>query len=133
MSAIRTPYTAVFNDYVRRQLNFKSDLEYYILGGGIGPWNWNVQTGYTNTSTALESAMVKNPFMKIFMANGYYDMATPYFAAEYTLAALNLDPQLRRNVTLAYYEAGHMMYIDRSSLRKLKEDAAAFIQKSIQR
>ena len=133
MSAIRPPYTAAFNDYVRRELGFKSELEYYILGGGIGPWNWNVNNGYANTATSLQSAMAKNPYMKIFVANGYYDLATPYFAAEYTLAAMNLDPTLRRNITLAYYEAGHMMYIEKNSLRKLKEDAAAFIQKSIQK
>jgi carboxypeptidase C (cathepsin A) len=134
MSAIRPPYTAAFNDYVRRELGFRSDLEYYILGGGISsPWNWNVNDGYADTSIRLKDAMAKNPYMKIFMANGYYDMATPFFAAEYTVSALNLEPQLRQNITFAYYEAGHMMYIEKNSLRKLKEDAARFIQSSIQR
>jgi carboxypeptidase C (cathepsin A) len=133
MSAIRPPYTAAFNDYVRRDLGFKTDLEYYILGGGIGNWNWNTNNGYADTSMPLKDAMAKNPFMKIFMANGYYDMATPFFAAEYTVSAMNLDPQLRQNITFAYYEAGHMMYIEKNSLRKLKEDAARFIQSSIQR
>lgn len=133
MSAIRPPYTATFNDYVRRELGFKSDLEYYILGGGIGRWDYNQNNGYANTSVALRSAMMKNPYMKLFVACGYYDMATPYFAAEYSLAAMNLDPSLRRNVTVNYYEAGHMMYIDKVSLKKLKEDVATFIQKSIQK
>lgn len=129
MNAIRTPYTAVFNDYVRRDLNFKSDLEYYILGGGISsPWNWNVSNGYTNTAANLQSAMQKNPYMKIFVASGYYDMATPYFATEYTIAAMNLDPTLRRNISVSYYESGHMMYIEKNSLKKLKDDAAAFVQ-----
>ncbi len=134
MSAIRPPYTSTFNDYVRRELGFKTDLEYYILGGGISsPWNWNVDNGYADTSMRLKDAMAKNPYMKVFMANGYYDMATPFFAAEYTLSAMNLDPSLRQNVTLTYYEAGHMMYIEKNSLRKLKEDAAAFIQNSIRK
>ncbi|MEO5859283.1 MAG: peptidase S10 [Pyrinomonadaceae bacterium] len=134
MTAIRTPYTAVFNDYVRRELNFKSDLEYYILGGGISsPWNWNTNNQYADTSQALSAAMRKNPYMKVFVASGYYDMATPYFAAEYTIAALNLDPQLRRNFSFAYYEAGHMMYIEKNSLRKLKEDISAFMQTSAKR
>jgi Carboxypeptidase C (cathepsin A) len=132
MNAIRPPYTATFNDYVRRELGFKTDLEYYILGGGItSPWNWNVNNGYTDTSQALKSAMAKNPYMKVFVAQGYYDMATPYFAAEYSISAMNLDPQLRKNISFAYYEAGHMMYIEKNSLRKLKEDAARFIQSSL--
>lgn len=133
MTAIRPPYTAAFNNYVRRELGFKSDLEYYILGGGIGRWNWNVDNGYADTSMSLKDAMAKNPYMKVFIGAGYYDMATPFFAAEYTISAMNLDPVLRQNITVNYYEAGHMMYIERTSLRKLKEDAAAFIQKSIQK
>lgn len=133
MSAIRPPYTSAFNDYVRRELDFKSDLEYYILGGGIGNWNWNVNNGYANTAVPLKSAMAKNPYMKIFVAAGYYDMATPFFAAEYTLAAMNLDPTLRRNVSVFYYEAGHMMYIEKNSLKKLKDDASAFVQSSMRK
>jgi carboxypeptidase C (cathepsin A) len=135
MNAIRPPYTATFNDYVRRDLGFKSDLEYYILGGGISsPWNWNVNNqGYANTAASLQSAMQKNPYMKIFVASGYYDMATPYFATEYTLAAMNLDPTLRKNISVSYYEAGHMMYIEKNSLRKLKDDATAFVQNSLRK
>lgn len=133
MNAIRPPYTAAFNDYVRRDLEFNSPLEYYILGGGIGRWNWNTDNGYADTSMPLKDAMAKNPYMKIFVACGYYDMATPFFAAEYTVSAMNLDPELRKNISFNYYEAGHMMYIEKASLRKLKDDAAAFIQKSIQK
>lgn len=134
MNAIRPPYTAVFNDYVRGDLNFKTDLEYYILGGGItAPWSYNLPQGYANTAANLQSAMQKNPYMKVFMASGYYDMATPYFAAEYTIAAMNLDPTLRKNVQVSYYEAGHMMYIEKQSLKKLKDDAAAFVQNSARR
>jgi carboxypeptidase C (cathepsin A) len=129
MTAIRTPYTAVFNDYVRRQLNFKSDVEYYILGGGItGPWNWNTNNAYADTSQALSSALRKNPYMMVLVASGDYDLATPYFAAEYTVSAMNLDPQLRQNFSFAYYEAGHMMYIEKNSLKKLKDDVARFMQ-----
>jgi carboxypeptidase C (cathepsin A) len=132
MTAIRPPYTAAFNDYVRRELGFKSDLEYFILGGGISsPWNWNANNVYADTSVALNSAMRKNPYMKIFVASGYYDMATPYYATEYTLAAMNLEPVLRKNISTHYYEAGHMMYIEKNSLRKLKEDAARFIQSAL--
>jgi carboxypeptidase C (cathepsin A) len=131
ISAIRPPYNAAFNDYIRRDLGFKTDLEYYILGGGVSGWNWNVGNGYADTSASLKDAMAKNPYMKIFMANGYFDMATPFFAAEYTVSAMNLDPTLRRNITFEYYDAGHMMYIDKPSLAKLKADAARFIQSSL--
>lgn len=133
LTAIRPPYTAAFNDYVRRDLNYKSDLEYYILGGGVTGWNYNTNNGYADTSGSLKTAMAKNPYMKIFIGQGYYDMATPFFAAEYTVSALNLDPQLRQNISFSYYEAGHMMYIEKNSLAKLKADAAAFIQKAIQK
>lgn len=134
MTAIRTPYTATFNDYVRRDLGFKSDVEYYILGGGISsPWNWNVNNGYADTTQSLSSAMRKNPYMKVFLASGYYDMATPYFAADYTVSSMNLDPQLRRNFTTSYYEAGHMMYIEKNSLKKLKDDISVFINSAVKK
>ncbi len=134
MTAIRTPFTATFNDYVRSDLGFKTDLEYYILGGGITtPWNWNTNNAYADTTGALSSAMRKNPYMKVFLASGYYDMATPYFAADYTMSSMNLDPVLRHNITTEYYEAGHMMYIEKNSLIKLKRDIAAFVAASAKR
>jgi carboxypeptidase C (cathepsin A) len=131
MNAIRPPYTAVFNDYVRRDLGFKNDMEYYILGGGIGRWNYNVENGYGDTSMRLKQAMQKNPYMKVMVANGYYDMATPFFATEYTISAMNLEPILRKNISFTYYESGHMMYIEKNSLKKLHDDAAAFISNSM--
>ncbi|MFN6963261.1 MAG: S10 family peptidase [Pyrinomonadaceae bacterium] len=134
MNAIRPPYTSVFNDYVRRELGYKSDVEYYILGGGItSPWNYNVNNGYADTSIPLKDAMAKNPYMKVLLAQGYYDMATPFYAAEYTVSAMNLDPELRKNVSFEYYDSGHMMYIEKNSLAKLKRDAAAFIQSALRR
>ena len=128
MAAIRPPYTATFNQYVRSELGFRSDLEYFILGGGIGRWDFGSDNAYADTSTALLAAFNKNPYMRLFVASGYYDLATPYFAAEYTLRHMGLDPSLRANVTTTFYEAGHMMYIDQTSLAQLKRDAAAFVQ-----
>ncbi len=130
LAAIRPPYTATFNDYVRGELNFKSDLEYFILGGGVGRWDFGADNAYADTSLALSSAFAKNPYMKLFVACGYYDLATPYFAAQYTLDHMALDPSLRGNVQLHYYEAGHMMYIERTALAQLKRDAAAFVQRA---
>lgn len=128
-AAIRPPYTSTFNSYVRTELGYKSDLEYYILGGGFtSPWNWNTNNGYVDTSTALRNALAKNPYLKIFVAMGYYDMATPYFAAHYTLHHISLDPALLKNISTGYYEAGHMMYIDEKSLTKLTTDVDKFMQ-----
>jgi carboxypeptidase C (cathepsin A) len=127
-AAIRPPYTSTFNQYVRAELGYKSDLEYYILGGGItSPWNWNTNNGYVDTSVALRNAMARNPYLKIFVAMGYYDMATPYFAVDYTLHHISLDPVLLKNFSTGYYEAGHMMYIDEKSLAKLRADVGKFI------
>jgi carboxypeptidase C (cathepsin A) len=134
MSAIRPPYTALFNDYCRNDLKYETDEEYYILGGGIkNPWDWNIdRMGYADTSEALRAAFAKNPYMKLFVASGYYDLATPYFATEYTLAHMGLDPSLRDNIQTGEYEAGHMMYIHTTSLTKLKQDVSAFLEFALQ-
>ena len=97
------------------------------------PWNFNVTNQYADTSIALKDAMAKNPYMKIMISQGYYDMATPFYAAEYTVSAMNLEPELRKNISFNYYEAGHMMYIERNALKKLHDDASAFIASSVRR
>ena len=91
MAVIRPPFTATFNNYVRTDLGYKSDLEYYVLGGGVTDWDWgSAGEGFPDTSEALRLAFVKNPYMKLFVANGYYDLATPFFATQYTLNHMNL-------------------------------------------
>src|SRR5262249_146292 len=133
-AAIRPPYTSTFNHYVRSELNYKSDLEYYILGGGItSPWNWGTNNGYVDTSVALRTALARNPYLKIFGAMGYYDMAPPHYAGDYTLHHISLDPVLLRNFSPSYYEAGHMMYIDEKSLAKLRADVGKFMQDATSR
>jgi carboxypeptidase C (cathepsin A) len=133
MSAIMPPYTAAFNDYVRVQLGYESDLPYHILGSGIKtPWEWESSNSFAETGEALRAAMARNFHMKLFVASGYYDLATPYFATEYTLAHLGLDPELRANITTAEYEAGHMMYIDVRELARLKSDVAAFLNSTLE-
>ena len=131
MAAIRPPYTAMFNQYVRTELGYKSDLEYYILGGGFRPdeWDWGIQRGgLPDTAQALKDAFDKNPFMKLFVGSGYYDLATPYFATQYTLNHMGFDATQHSRTSLSYYGAGHMMYIQDSSLGDLKRDVTAFMQ-----
>ncbi len=128
-AAIQGPFTAMMNDYVRTQLDFKSDLPYEILTGRVRPWNYGkYKNRYVDVAETLRAAMTKNPALKVFVANGYFDLATPFFATEYTFNHLQLDPELRGHVSMGFYEAGHMMYINRASLVRLKADLADFIR-----
>jgi carboxypeptidase C (cathepsin A) len=127
-AAIQGPYTATLNDYVRAELGFESDLPYEILTSRVHPWSFDEhQNQYVNVAEILRAAMSKNQFLKVFVACGYYDLATPYLATRYTFDHMELDADLRDNVSTKHYEAGHMMYIHEESLAALKRDLAAFI------
>ena len=125
------PYTAAFYDYIRSELKFETDLPYEILSGFVHPWSYaEFENHLVHVGETLRSAMTYNPHLKVFVANGYYDLGTPYFATEYTFNHLGLHESLRGNVSMEYYEAGHMMYIHLPSLEALKRDLADFIQNS---
>jgi carboxypeptidase C (cathepsin A) len=129
MAAVMAPYTSMMNQYVRSQLGYKSDAVYHILGTGVGAWEWgDAIDGYPDTTEALRRALSKNPNMKLLIASGYFDLATPYTATQYTIDHLGLDPATRHNVHLEEYEAGHMMYIHPESLGKLKRDMTSFLK-----
>ena len=126
MSIIRNTFTPVFTDYVRRELGYRNEDTYYILGGGIGPWNYPQNT-YATVVPHLERAFAINPYMKLFVAEGYFDGATPYFASQYTFSHMSVDPKVaQNNITMERYSAGHMMYIDEPSAKKLRADLAKF-------
>lgn len=128
-AVIQGAYTAALNDHVRTRLKFESDLPYEILTDRVQPWSYEKhQNQYVDVASTLRKAMAQNPFLKVFVANGYFDLATPYFATRYTFNHMELDPSLQENVTMRYYQAGHMMYIHEPSLQRLKEDLAAFIR-----
>lgn len=132
MAAIQGPYTAALNDYVRRELKFESDLPYEILTSRVYPWSYKEhENQFLNVAETLRQAMTANPFLKVFVANGYYDLATPYFATEYTFNHIGLDPSLRGNISMSYYEAGHMMYMHQPSLEKLKLDLSDFVASAL--
>ncbi len=129
LTNVMGPYTAAFYDYVRADLKFESDIPYEILNGKVWPWSFNeFENRFVYVAETLRQAMTYNPHLKVFVANGYYDLGTPYFAAEYTFNHLGLDESLRGNVSMGYYEAGHMMYIHIPSLAALKNDLAEFIR-----
>lgn len=122
-------YSSTFNDYVRRTLKYESVLPYEVLSDKVRPWKMGEPgDGYLSVLDDLQSAMVKNPNMRVLFASGYYDLATPYFAADYTINRLDVGPATRANITHTYYSGGHMMYHHQPSLVKLKGDMAAFIE-----
>jgi carboxypeptidase C (cathepsin A) len=133
MSAILGPYTATLNDYVRRTLRYENDLPYEILTGRVQPWKYDQQNRYLNVAETLRQAMTRNPDLKVFVAAGYFDFATPYFAAEATLNQMGLDPALRGHLSVGHYAAGHMMYIHEGELERLDRDVAAFYGTSVGR
>ncbi len=119
-------------DYVQRVLGYKSNLPYYISNPDKlwSSWTWgDAGAGYPDTSEALRRSLSKNNFMRVFIANGYFDLATPYFATQYTLNHMSLDPSLQGNIENGYYESGHMMYVHSKELAQLKKDVEKFYKR----
>ena len=129
-SLITPPFTAVFANYLRTELGYKSDMFYYP-SGGIQPWDYGVQNGFGDTTAMLRNAMVKNPYMKVMVAAAYFDMATPYFAVTYTFNHMGLQPEMHKRISFDFYQSGHMLYIDSDSHAKLKHDFAEFMSSAI--
>lgn len=131
-AAIQGTYTATLNHYVRTELEFKSDRTYEILKSLYRDWRYrDFENQYVSVSDGLRKAMSMNPHLRVHVANGYYDLATPYFASEYTFNHLSLDESLRGNVSMSYYPAGHMMYVQLESLAKLKQALSSFIGEAL--
>ena len=134
-SAILPPYTSMFNNYVRANLGYKTDMPYRVFvyddPDFTSKWEWgSAERGFPSTASELRAAMVKNPYMKVLVMEGYYDLATPFYAAGWTMDHLNLDRKFHQNVSYATYEAGHMVYIDRKEHTKMKNDLVTFMQKA---
>ncbi len=138
LSGIGPSYLAAFMDYYRSDLKVEGATDYKVFGGLFNKWDWKhrqpglggIRLPFANTSVDLAFAMTQNPGMRVLVQQGYYDLATPYLATEYYLDHLDIASELRDNIELAYYEAGHMMYVHEPSLVKYKEDLADFIRDS---
>ena len=125
-AALFGAFTSALYQYLHEDLKVRKDVPYEILTDKVHPWSYEAFTNeFVESSTALAEAMAQNPHLKVFVANGYYDLATPFAAAEHTFARL-LPAVRRRNVTMEYYEGGHMMYVHEPSLEKLRRDLLRF-------
>ena len=121
-------YAAAMNDYVRGELRFEADVPYEIIKPLYMTWGWNdFANRYASVSETLRKAMSMNPHMRVLVASGYYDFATPHFGADYSIDHLALAPELRKNISVSYYEAGHMMYVHKPSLAKLAAELRSFV------
>jgi carboxypeptidase C (cathepsin A) len=133
-TAVEGAFVAAFNNYVREDLKFGKDLT-YNTSAEIHDWDWkrtggpgrHFFPGAPNVEADLVEALVTNPHLHVEVENGLYDLATPFFATEYTMTHLGLPENLQKNIRLQYYDAGHMMYLHEEDLAKLKANIAAFL------
>lgn len=132
-TAIRGAFTAAFNDYIERELHYTSDTAYAVSAPAIHDWDWKHKVPGSERPLPLPimvgdlgAAMRANPHLKVLSANGWFDLATPFFATEYDLAHLDIDAKLRGNLSITYYPSGHMVYLNLDALKQFKADLAKF-------
>jgi carboxypeptidase C (cathepsin A) len=124
-------YATALNAYLRGPLKFDLPDQYKVIGGLSGRWDWELdEPFYFNVAPYIGEAMRQNSSLAVFVAAGYYDMATPFFGAEYSLNRSGVVPA---RLSFAYYEAGHMMYVNHAALAKLQADVRAFVLQTIRR
>ena len=136
--AVGGAYTALINQYNHDELKFGKDLVYHNTSGGGGTWNWTRKSrgpraffpSGPNVEGDLAQAMITNPKLLVQVENGYFDMATPFFATEFTMEHLGLPEALQKNVTLDYYDAGHMMYLHDADRVSLHNHIASLIDRA---
>ena len=137
-TAIGPAYLAAFMDYYYNDLNVKNASEYVVFANIFTDWDWShrqpdiqgFKLPFPNTSIDLAFTMKQNPSMKVLVQQGYFDLATPHLTTKYYLDHMNISAELRENITLEMYEAGHMMYIHEPSMAKYKKDLKRFIKES---
>jgi carboxypeptidase C (cathepsin A) len=134
-AAISSAFATAFRAYVRDELGYRTERPYTVMGS-VRPWDWKHGRvfgwpGFTNVAPDLAQAMQHNPHLQVLVNNGYYDLATPFFATEYTMDHLGLPASLQGHVHMAYYDAGHMMYVRDEALARMKDVLAQFIDQTL--
>ena len=136
-TATTGPFTMTFHNYMRTELNYKTDLPYYTSAQQSGMFLWSSTAttpapggnqGFQEEITPLRAAIVGNPFLKVLVMEGFYDLATPYYQAEYTMHELNLPARYQSNVTYERYWSGHMVYLEQKAHAKMQKDWDGFIE-----
>lgn len=133
--AMNAPYMTAVNEYLRQTLKYNPPIPYapdtYALIGKTGNPSWRQEEGDINVAPALGLTMADNPEMHVFLAGGYYDFATPWLAAQYTLQHLNLPPSLQKNITYGFYQSGHMIYLNQPALDAYHRDLEAWYARAV--
>jgi carboxypeptidase C (cathepsin A) len=138
-TGITGAFVAALHNYLETELKYESTDAYRPSADTFGKWEWKHASGgrgagglqtYVYVAGDLASAIRKNPHLRVFSANGYFDLATPFYATEYDLDHMELEPALRGNVEFGYYPSGHMIYLNVDALHKLRDDLAGFIDKA---
>jgi len=127
--AVTPPFITTVNDYLEEDLKVKTDLT-YMPTGNVRPWTEG-DGRYSETSSALSRLLLRNQNFRVLYCCGYYDLACPLNATHFTVNHMGLDPTTRSHVTFAYYPAGHMMYIEKGSRKKLHDDVASFVSNTL--
>jgi carboxypeptidase C (cathepsin A) len=133
-AAVFGPFTSAINDYVRNDLKVKDERVYEILSSRVHPWSYGrYMSRFPDATNTLRQSMSANPNLKLFVACGYYDLATPPGSITYSLDHLRLPPEQQQNINVEFYEGGHMMYVHEPSMEKLRKDVEAFYEKTLAR
>ena len=144
-SALRPAYTTAINQYLRVDLKYGENLTYAPSAFSDTPFQWDLRHqapggppaaeawGSTNVMPDLATAMKANPRMKVLLAGGYYDLATPFFEGIYEMRHLPIPSELQANIIYHYYEAGHMVYVNDGVLKQFHDDVASFIRGTLTR
>ncbi|MGB5161813.1 MAG: peptidase S10 [Thermoanaerobaculia bacterium] len=134
-------YVSLLKDYLRHELGYENDMVFrHSAGRQVRPWNYHEDqsqqsygsNAYANYAEHLRAAMHKNPYLKVLIMSGYYDLATPYFATDYTVDHMQLDSEVRDNIRVAYFKAGHMMYVRAEDLAKFRRDYLDFLRGALE-
>ena len=120
---------------MRTELGYKTDMPYGVFSEDESfgkDWDWgSAENGFPDTATALRQALVKDPYLKVQVLEGYYDLATPFAAANYTMNHLDLGAQFHSNISFSTFESGHMVYLPINQLKKMRADTGTFMDKAL--